>query len=122
MENDFPLSKRLSDSSDYKYVFSDAKRYGDKALTLLVRKNPAQDHARLGLAISKKCAKRAVDRNRVKRLIRESFRLHDQDLPVIDIVVMCRPAVLALDNAALLKALDKQWLYIIKKMKTNNHG
>ena len=44
----------------------------------------------MGLAIAKKCARRAVDRNRLKRLVRESFRLERLGLPGLDLVVMCR--------------------------------
>lgn len=111
----FKRDKRLTDAKDYQFVFANAKRYGDKALTILVRKNEDNLEARLGLAISKKCAKRAVDRNRIKRLIRESFRFQHQNLPAIDIIVMCKPSILSLDNEALRKALDRQWQYIAKK-------
>lgn len=113
----FKRDKRLTDAEDYQFVFADARRYGDKALTILVRKNEHKQEARLGLAISKKCAKRAVDRNRIKRLIRESFRLQHQHLPAIDIIVMCKPLILSLDNETLRKALDKQWQYIARKQK-----
>jgi ribonuclease P protein component len=116
-ETSFKRDKRLTEARDYQFVFADAKRYGDKSLTLLVRKNEVQQEARLGLAISKKCAKRAVDRNRIKRLIRESFRLQHKNLPAIDIIVMCKPSILSLDNESLRKALDKQWDYIAKKQK-----
>lgn len=48
---------------------------------------PSQaDSARLGLVVAKKVLRRAVDRNRAKRAIRESFRLN-QRLPAVDIVV-----------------------------------
>ena len=50
--------------------------------------------ARLGLVIGKKLLRRAVDRNRVKRCIRESFRLRRSDLPACDLIVrlIARPA------------------------------
>jgi len=64
----------------YTFVFGNAKRFGNKSLTVLARQNDL-GHPRLGLAISKKSAKRAVDRNRIKRVFRESFRLHQHTLP-----------------------------------------
>jgi ribonuclease P protein component len=51
-----------------------------------------QPSSRLGLAISKKQIRRAVDRNRLKRHIRESFRHHRKRLTGLDLVVMARPA------------------------------
>ncbi len=60
--------------------------------------------ARLGLAISKKCAKRAVDRNRIKRVTREWFRT--SDLHGIDVVVTGKHGLAALSSAELRSSLD----------------
>ncbi|MGV6810251.1 MAG: ribonuclease P protein component [bacterium] len=120
VEASFPRHKRLTSANHYRYVFTQAKRYGTPALTLLVREtaNTTEAQARLGLAIAKKCAKRAVDRNRIKRLIRESFRVQQATLPAVDIVVLCRPNILQLNNAQILNQLDKQWRYISRKHGT----
>lgn len=56
-------------------------------LRLLARPN-RMDGARLGLVVPKRILKRAVDRNRAKRQIRESFRLARPELPAWDIVVL----------------------------------
>ncbi len=53
-------------------------------------------HPRLGLAISRKVSPRATDRNRLKRMLRECFRTHQQALPPLDLVVVGRPAMLRL--------------------------
>jgi ribonuclease P protein component len=50
----------------------------------------AGDTARLGLAITKRVAPRAVDRNRIKRLVRESFRRHKSALGSVDVVIRLR--------------------------------
>ena len=72
-------------------VFKEAKRSGDKWFTVLSRGN-GQENARLGLAISKKQCKKAVARNRLKRVVRESFRQHKAGLKGLDIVVMNKAA------------------------------
>ena len=72
----------------------------------------------MGLAIAKKAAKRAVDRNRIKRLCRESFRQQD-NLPVVDLVVMTRASAVSATNAELFSALDKHWQRIRRKHKSH---
>ncbi|MDR6996240.1 ribonuclease P protein component [Aeromonas salmonicida] len=57
----------------------------------------------------KKALKRAVWRNRVKRVVRESFRLNQASLPAIDIVVIAKGGVKEMDNEELFKLLEKLW-------------
>ena len=121
MNNDlsvaFTRDLRLITAAQYQYVFSDARRFGNHCFTFLIRENTIS-HARLGLAIAKKSAKRAVDRNRIKRVIRESFRHLQHDLPNIDVVIMCRPAAVDLNSKKMRKQLDRQWAYICRKVQT----
>lgn len=70
--------------------------------------------ARLGMAVAKKRAKRAVDRNRLKRIIRESFRCQ-QILFGVDIVVLPRDASVKAHNEDLCKSLDEQWTRIAQQ-------
>jgi ribonuclease P protein component len=98
----------LTQPAQYRQVFSAARRLSDAGFTLLVLDNDGPS-ARLGLAISRKCARRAVDRQRIKRLVRESFRRHRQALIPVDIVVMCRPAVTGWDNERIRTSLDRFW-------------
>ena len=65
--------------------------------------------ARLGVVVSRKVHRSAVERNRIRRQIRESFRLKRGQLKVNDYVVRARPSAAQLDNAALRKALDELW-------------
>src|SRR5215472_1617725 len=67
------------------------------------------DHPRMGLAISKRVSKRAVDRNRIKRLVRESFRRHRLELPPIDLMVMAREQAVNLPGPELLDELQLLW-------------
>jgi ribonuclease P protein component len=80
-------------------------------LTVLAREN-GQRHPRLGLAIARKTLRRAVDRNRVKRLIRESFRLNAGRLPAVDIVVLARPGLQRRSNREIVDSLTRHWVRI----------
>jgi len=75
----------------------------------------SQESARVGLVVAKKNVRKAVDRNRIKRLIRESFRHHLPELPSLDIVVLVRKEAAQADNGQLLMALDKLWSRLIRQ-------
>jgi ribonuclease P protein component len=66
-------------------------------------------HARLGLAISKRVSKRAVERNRIKRLLRESFRRIRSQLPPVDMVIMAREQAAGVSGPELLAELEVLW-------------
>jgi ribonuclease P protein component len=76
---------------------------------LLAIKNEL-DHPRLGLAIAKKNVKKAVDRNVIKRAVRENFRKQQQNLGNIDIVVLARKEAIEAPLELLRKSLEKHWL------------
>ena len=104
----FGRASRLTTSNEFARVFEEANRSADRFFTVLGRRNDL-GQPRLGLAISKRVAKRAVDRNRLKRLARESFRSLELVAP-IDFVVMARPAATKTDNGALRHSLDTHFL------------
>ena len=58
-----------------------------------------------------------MQRNRVKRQVRESFRLNQDNLPAIDIVVMAKSGIDQLDNKAINQELEKIWRKIIQRHK-----
>jgi ribonuclease P protein component len=66
---------------------------------------PLPPIARLGITVSKRVDKRAVGRNRVRRQIRETFRLARATLPPGDYVVLAKPEAAKADNAALRREL-----------------
>ncbi|MEL7022547.1 MAG: ribonuclease P protein component [Pseudomonadota bacterium] len=86
----FDRSKRLLTPHQFKRVFQKSRRFQDELLTLRVRYHDGST-ARLGLAIAKKHARLAVQRNRIKRHVREAFRLAHTDLAVGDYVILNRP-------------------------------
>ncbi len=104
----YSREQRLLTPGDFKPVFANPVRAASPQLTLLAVPN-ALGHPRIGLTIAKKQVKKACQRNRIKRIVRDSFRLHQHDLPAVDIVVIGKKGVELLDNAALHKLVDKLW-------------
>ena len=111
----FPRRVRLTEPVDYERVFKRCRyRLTDRWFTLLANSSPL-DRPRLGLAISKKVARDAVARNRIKRVIRESFRHWQTRLDTLDIVILGRAGVATQPNKALDAALEKLWTQLIEK-------
>lgn len=92
----------------FQRVFENPYRASTPQLTLLAVKNPLE-HARLGLTVAKKHVKRAHDRNRIKRLVRESFRLNQHHLPSCDFVFVAKAGIGKLNNDELFTTLEKLW-------------
>ena len=113
---EFNRESRLLTPGHFQKVFNKPTRYGSSHFTILVTPNSEQTN-RLGLAIAKKRVKLAVQRNRVKRLVRESFRLNQHQLPNIDMVVMVRSGIDNLDNDTITKQLEKIWRKISRQHK-----
>jgi len=113
----FPRRARLSKRGEFQAVFRDAVKIFTPALTLLVKRN-GLGYPRLGLAISKKHAPSAVVRNRVKRMTREGFRLHQERLGAVDVVALARPGVARLDRQQLRAQLDTLWARLIEQCET----
>ena len=112
----FQKTSRLSGAAEFGYVFADATRSRDKIFTVLFRHN-GQRAARLGLAISRKNCRRAVARNRIKRIIRESFRQNRTLLSGFDLVVINQPAAASADNRAMNESLERHWRRCLKQTR-----
>lgn len=89
MQN-FEKKHRLLVPADFQAVFNQPIKKVHSEHLLAFVATGAGSTARLGLAITKKKLKRAVDRNRIKRLIRESFRHNYADINLVDIVVIVK--------------------------------
>ncbi len=114
MRTHFRRTARLTDAVAFKRVFACPERFPGHGFVVLTRDN---EHGgpRLGLAIAKRCASRAVDRNRLKRIARESFRLNVATLPAVDIVVLCGRGAPGIPNGRLRATLDQAWKTIRKQ-------
>jgi len=104
----FRKTNRLLNAAAFGRVFKKATRSRDKFFTVLCR-DQKNDTARLGLAISKKHCRKATARNRIKRVIRESFRQHQQQLTGLDVVVINQPAASMASKLAMTESLERHW-------------
>ena len=68
---------------------------------------------RLGITVSKKVSKRAVDRNRIKRLVRESFRDLHTSLPNNDFVIIARNNAAKAENRTIIETLVKMFKCVL---------
>ena len=116
--NSYPRSLRVTRPGEYKEVFSKNQfRSGDNCWLLLAKPNNLP-HNRIGLVISKKVSKKAVVRNRLKRVLRENFRQKNNTALIgFDIVVVGRSKAAVLTNQQLRDSFDNQWNRIVRKSK-----
>lgn len=108
----FSPDQRLHTPAEFGRVFAEPARSSDRFFTVLARPtgHPA---ARLGLTVSRRAAKRAVDRNKIKRLARESFR-HQPSLPPWDFVVLARAGADRAERRVLRESLDRHFEQLTK--------
>ena len=105
----FPRTVRLLTPADFGQVFKRNKRASNHHWIVLSHRCSSPT-ARIGMAIAKKKAKRAVDRNRIKRAVRESFREQQHALAGLDIVVMNKPDAASANSRELRASIDAIWL------------
>ena len=108
-DESFPRAARLLTRRDFDFVFGQASRSADRYFTVLARPRPDGGIARLGLVVPRKVSRRAVDRNRIRRVTRESFRKHRALLQNLDLVVLPRPAAVAISTGQMHAALSRHW-------------
>lgn len=94
-----PRKRRICHKRDFKQVFTQGRRVSEPALRLVFCRSD-RPYSRLGLAVSRKVSKRAVDRNRIKRSLREIFRRNPDAIPdSIDVVAVVQPPMRHFDHA-----------------------
>jgi ribonuclease P protein component len=70
---------------------------------------------RLGLAVSKKTARLATQRNRIKRLVRQSFRTQACRLPAVDVVVIARAGIADRSNQEITRSINAHWKRLARR-------
>lgn len=97
---------RLTKPAQFEAVLASGRRSGGRCFLVRVIPNEGVG-SRLGLIVGKKVAPRAVDRNRVKRLIRIVHRQMAADLDALDVVVQLRDSPRRRNNETLFKELQE---------------
>jgi ribonuclease P protein component len=97
---------RLHVSAEYQAVFKGARRLTSPHLRLHAHVRAEASVPRLGVTVSKKVDKRAVGRNRIKRVAREFFRHEMAQLPPGDYVLLVQPGAKLLSNAEIRAQLQ----------------
>jgi ribonuclease P protein component len=112
----FPPSRRIRSSAQFSQVFNQRVRESRGPITIYCAPNGLA-HPRLGISIGRKAGS-AVRRNRIKRKLREAFRLVQHDLPAgYDFVVTVRPHE-ALMLAEYQKIMTPLMLKLIRSWQT----
>ena len=112
----FPRARRLTRPYEFRRVFDKPYRSVDACFTVLYRPN-GLDYPRLGLAITRKRVRHAVARQRIKRQVRESFRLGQRLLNGLDLVVLAREGTAKHAKDELRASLTKHWQRIHDRCK-----
>ena len=108
-EHRFTRDFRLLSPADFKSVFDGAKHKVSCRYILMLAIKQQTPQTRLGMVVAKKNVSKSVERNRIKRLIRESFRHARLQLPGLDIVVLIRKGLDNLPNFVISSKIDALW-------------
>ena len=112
----FCLSKeqRLKTPADFKKVYQSKQWGGSKHFTFNVLANEEGHASTLGVTVSKKVSKRAVDRNHLKRIMREFYRLRQHQLDGASVVLTAKPSSRHASVADLTDSLEVLWAKVLK--------
>lgn len=117
----FPRDYRLTRAKDFQQVFRQAQCKSQDGHFLILARMGEAAFPRLGMTVSKKNIPFAVARNRIKRLVRESFRQflgrRGESLDRLDIVVVVRRGADKLNNASIFDTLDRHWNKLAEQVK-----
>jgi ribonuclease P protein component len=109
-----PPQKRIRRKSDFDAAYKRGRRFGNGFFGVTAVLNETGG-PRLGLAVAVRIAGGGVQRNRIRRIIRESFRLHQHELPAVDLVVSMRDRAREATGAELRESLSALWKSVAGK-------
>ena len=101
----YPPELRLKTQTELRHVLEKRLRLFSRFYTISYSPN-AKSHARIGFAISKRQIKKAHDRNRIRRIAKEAFRLRQDEIFGLDLVIMASHQALGVENEELRRCID----------------
>ena len=113
-----PARLRLRRKREFDAAYARGRRMGDGLFMVTATTNDT-GVPRLGTAVAVRTAGNAVVRNRLRRIIRESFRLHQHELPPLDLVVSARAAAATTSAKALHSSLAALWKRVGEQCATS---
>ena len=113
----YPKQLRLLTPRDYSRVFENSQFKVTGPLGVFIATPNELDHPRIGFVIAKKKVRFAVGRNRIKRVIKDCYRLSQHKLPSVDIVFIARPGIGEKENIAITKFCKYSWHKLSEQAK-----
>jgi len=116
----FTRQQRLLSAAEFQAVFKQVNAKAScRTLSLLATRN-ALGHPRIGFIIAKKQVRTAVERNRIKRIIREYFRTQAHSLPACDLVILVRKGFDKLSNQEIRSTFSDQANRLGRRLASGN--
>lgn len=112
--HEFPRTRRLTSAGEYDAVFKQPDRRASAQAFLVLAKETDRPVSRVGTVVSKKVAGNAIERNRIRRMIKESFRTRVEH-GGLDVVVVARPPARHQPNREMLEILATLWEQLAKE-------
>jgi len=116
-----PRTARLLRPGDFTALRANAKRISSRHFKVEYQPSACPE-ARLGMAVSRRVSKHAVVRNRIRRVIREYFRLFRRQLPRLDLLLVARSSAAEQTNAALRDDLQILWQKLVALKESDAPG
>ena len=111
----FTREKRLLNAADFQRVFDNSKlKVSTRELLILGAANDL-GHSRIGFIIAKKNIRTAVHRNRIKRIIRNFFRVHCIEFDSADLIIMARRGLDQRSNSEINRAFSDLWYKLVRQ-------
>ncbi len=109
-------AQRLRAPSEFKHVYQSKQWGGSDYFTfnVLAHELGEGSASRLGVTVSKKVAKQAVARNRIKRQVKEFYRHHCESLLAADLVITAKPSCAKASDTQRQQSLEQLWQKILK--------
>jgi len=114
-DQSFAKHQRLLTAKEFQKVFDGQSIKVSSAQLLILAATNGQAFSRIGFIIAKKNIRTAVQRNRIKRLAREYFRIHGGSFSGYDIILLARRGLDTMSNQEIHTFLEQQWQRLVRK-------